>query len=1311
MLTQAIKRVSALLLCAAFAAPAWGQATMDWVGADPGGSDWYLPSNWNLGSPPASIDNLSIVNSLAPQMPTAVFVDIDLAGAVRFQNAGVTGALGDLTIGLTGGTPSLTAIDGALVDLTSLMMAADAAVTDAQLYIGNTGSVDVLGGPSVIGQSGTATMNIVEGGLCSGVDATLGQFATGGGAVTVHGDGSQWLLGDVLIVGESGTGQLDVQAGGAVIADWLRSGVLAGSSGQIGVDGWGAGGASTLSVTHNATIGQSGYATTASVTGGGAFEVGGTLSIGQGSAAVSSSLTVRGDDGAGHVSSLTSGNLTVGNSTSANFIVDQGATASTLDTRLGANTGSAGYADVANPDTRWTTNGHLLSVGSGGFGSLSVTDGAEVLSGTPTIGHDSSAGNSGAVVDGHDSRWAATGDYLAVGYHASDCSLEVTGGGRLETNGAKIGEFDVANNNSVLVGGQSATDGTPSTWDARGDAFIVGDAGSGNALLVDNGARLYTDAATIGRQTGAIDNEVTIDGADTMWDLSGNDLSVGYQGGGTLEITNGAQVYAGFTEIGWSSAADAGVTVSHVNSLLDLNGQDLYVGNGANGQMTINDGATVQNIDDVVVAGSASSSDAQLSVGVGASTSTLDITNGFSVGAYGNGTFYLRNYGQVDCEDSSLGIGASGSGAAEVYGANAHWNVADDLWVGSRGQGELTVTLGDVTVGDELHIGTASSSITVNGGNLTFGKFGNPWEGTFNFTSGTVRVTNGNVVIDSTAPLGSYYSLNEDMTLVVDQALLIESQSSFSVNSGGLLQAAEVRNDGYLSIYANGVVELIDPGGELRNDKMMDMSKGLITGPGTFVNRFAGQFYGYGTFDCDVVNYGQFMVTENSDAMHETTNYGLFQMGEEYFEGPFTANVSYRSHGVFANHGHVILGNALDGTGSLVNQVNGVIETGYGPLHGISPPTTNRGLIHATTYEEMMDPYYYPEMEGGSRDMGPGILPTTLIIEDLSGGNLDGGVLAVDDGCTINVLAGFLSEGMIRLDGPDATFLTDGIINNAGSIAGQGRIGGAIANNGAVNVDDNAALLVTAAFSNHPAGVVDIGQGSSFVCTQGMTPNQGGIIMHDSALNTGGETLTNDTAGYITGSGVIYTPYLVNDGHVGVGPGGMDVDGALTNNGAFDVRGGETLTVYGPTDGAGAFTGLGTVVLLGNVSPGASPGSLSFGGDLVLGGSTLYMELGGDDPTSEYDQLIVVGNITLAGVLEVLLYDGWTPAAGDVYDLIEFGSITGSFTDVILPELTGGLTWDDSALYSTGSITVVPEPNAFVLLGFGGLMYAYRRRA
>jgi hypothetical protein len=92
------------------------------------------------------------------------------------------------------------------------------------------------------------------------------------------------------------------------------------------------------------------------------------------------------------------------------------------------------------------------------------------------------------------------------------------------------------------------------------------------------------------------------------------------------------------------------------------------------------------------------------------------------------------------------------------------------------------------------------------------------------------------------------------------------------------------------------------------------------------------------------------------------------------------------------------------------------------------------------------------------------------------------------------------------------------------------------------------------------------------------------------------------------------------------------------------------------------------------------------------------MELGGTQPGVEYDQLAALGELGLGGSLELRLLDGYEPRGGEVYDLLEWGTLSGEFHALNLPPLADGLSWDTTALYSTGSISVIPEPGVLTAL-------------
>ena len=92
----------------------------------------------------------------------------------------------------------------------------------------------------------------------------------------------------------------------------------------------------------------------------------------------------------------------------------------------------------------------------------------------------------------------------------------------------------------------------------------------------------------------------------------------------------------------------------------------------------------------------------------------------------------------------------------------------------------------------------------------------------------------------------------------------------------------------------------------------------------------------------------------------------------------------------------------------------------------------------------------------------------------------------------------------------------------------------------------------------------------------------------------------------------------------------------------------------------------------------------------MLGGSTtLAIELGGASPGTGYDQLHVTGALSLGGRLELSLINGFTPAAGNSFDILDWSSLSGTFSSISLPSLTAGLIWNTSQLYTTGLLSVV----------------------
>ena len=63
-----------------------------------------------------------------------------------------------------------------------------------------------------------------------------------------------------------------------------------------------------------------------------------------------------------------------------------------------------------------------------------------------------------------------------------------------------------------------------------------------------------------------------------------------------------------------------------------------------------------------------------------------------------------------------------------------------------------------------------------------------------------------------------------------------------------------------------------------------------------------------------------------------------------------------------------------------------------------------------------------------------------------------------------------------------------------------------------------------------------------------------------------------------------------------------------------------------------------------------------------------------------------------------MLTCGYQPAAGERFDILDFGNFQGQFS-VNLPELEAVLAWGTSSLYGTGELSIgaIPEPATLVL--------------
>lgn len=161
-----------------------------------------------------------------------------------------------------------------------------------------------------------------------------------------------------------------------------------------------------------------------------------------------------------------------------------------------------------------------------------------------------------------------------------------------------------------------------------------------------------------------------------------------------------------------------------------------------------------------------------------------------------------------------------------------------------------------------------------------------------------------------------------------------------------------------------------------------------------------------------------------------------------------------------------------------------------------------------------------------------------------------------------------------------------------------------------------------------------------------------------------GDTVVSTGALSLSGSGSIADSPVITVAS------GATLDASARNDGTLTLGASQTLEGNGTVNGA--------VVVNGTVAPGASVGTLAFGGALTLNsGAVMDMELG-DGPAA--DEASASGAVTYGGTLK-LTWTGATLTTGTV-DLFDGSSFSGAFAAVQL------VNWPDPALrVNTANLT------------------------
>ena len=289
-------------------------------------------------------------------------------------------------------------------------------------------------------------------------------------------------------------------------------------------------------------------------------------------------------DGAG--SSWTSiASLAVGSSGSGSLLISNGANVYSRSGGIANNEGASGAATIDGPGSLWAMASPIgfdaLSVGGRGVGSLHITNGGEVSSGPGGVG-GAAGSTSTATVDGPGSLWTSHGG-LNVG-NAGGGELIVSNGGQIVIlNNRHSGNSpDSSIGRQVGATGRVVVTGVGSSW--TGKTLWVGHEGNGLLEVLD-GAVITTTGGGIGDSSGST-GIATVSEPGSTWEHLAS-LYVGNHGNGTLNILGGGHVIAGRdVNIGEYNSGDNVLTVDGTGSTLDVD-DEIRIGDQGKGTLNI----------------------------------------------------------------------------------------------------------------------------------------------------------------------------------------------------------------------------------------------------------------------------------------------------------------------------------------------------------------------------------------------------------------------------------------------------------------------------------------------------------------------------------------------------------------------------------------------------------------------------------------------------------------------------------------------------------------------------------------------------
>ncbi len=853
---------------------------------------------------------------------------------------------------------------------------------------------------------------------------------------------------------------------------------------------------------------------------------------------------------------------------------------------------------------------------------------------------------------------------------AGNLNLGASTGIVLQNDGTPNGEAWVNGGAVVtLSGGSIVQSGTaPMTLVNAGIIQGYGKVGDNTDLIISNYAAATTPTINANSSGNALIVDPAGDRNGTGF-LNRGALQAGAASGdaATLRLVDG-NFNNGVDRVGYIRAYDRGI-VSIENSVvrdgtvavlpggqLRLSNSDIVQGGTYANGITISTGATVNAV-------SGTNSISGVRAGSSHSNSGLITATGGATLTLANTTF-LNGGGTIKPDGGTIVLSNAviNNGTIDATSGQLQLNGAT---IGQQNSQPLAVRNGPG--GGIVNTG-GSSTVLVGGYNVTFE---NAAGGVIDAQAGTLTLNGGT---GSTGPSnGGTIKASSGGTLVLQNRW--GNVGSVVADAGGTVTLNN-------AVIGSGGTITVNPGATLSATG----TSGSITGinlvqNGTFTVTPGGRL--------DVAGAAGMAYTQGAGA--QTVLDGVLRSTG--------GNLSISGGTVTVNSGGGLAGN---GTGSVTTNATVMVNSG--------------GQINAPTYT----------LSGGTLTISGTATATTQF-------NQNAGAITINSGGALTAQGSFSQAA-------GASIAVNGTMT-VGSATGGTRI---FTQSGDVTVGSGGVANIRTYNQTGGALVVDGRLTTNGPFTQsGGTATVNGTLNPITATHSGGDLTVNGTLSTTSGSGTV--SFTQSGGNLSVaGTGSLYASRGYTQSGGYaDIDGRLSVGTYGSIainggvlEGSGTLAGSVTVanggrlqgtptingaLTIGNggtLAIGNSPGIENVTGNYTqAAGSTWEVEIQGIDPGLGYDQLNVTGNVTLAGILRMIL--GYDPVMPSNYQILTYtGTLSGDWTQILLVDTAGVNYAGPWHLNRTaGAISLqldnpVPEPGTLGLLGLAlvGLGVVMRRR-